>query len=855
MPGGGLLTDLVDSAVATAKFSGPGRFVRKYMDKDVGGTYGLDDQNYVTGANILARDAAEAKAAEGYKEVAKLRMADDSMSHDSTAPKVFSEEGNRSLGRLIEKPIAKTSQQGQQDALMSSNTAVRKYMDFWSQQSEDILAESAKYGVGAQEFSDPNITGYLPRSLSNLIEETARTSPESQRIIGTLTGDQLSRSTETMIPGGRDFLAFELARDEMLVGPKRLAKNDAEAAEHIQKRIDELVSQSNLDQVVMPQKDRMALAQLLNRLPEDSITGQPLFGQHPTDQITKYMAGRGKAIQNAKSEIDFLASHADDTRERTDGVRVTVQDALNAVGLKSGDGYGTHRILRDAIAKYKGLDPDKIELSSFHISQDAVNRMLAMRNALNNPEGMRTWLGYFTQIWRNSILTWPARYVRDLMGGFTSNLLETDKPDRLVRMYFYTSGMARGQGLPKNLGDVVGKMAHYADLPVEERVPTFLGDLMATGMLQSSKKQELGTAGAAIADSIPGYGEGPMQSIKTTLNPMNLLGIFNPESKYAAAGAQLGDFTDKWTRLAGYFDQMLGGAAPQEAARRMKRVHVDYSSLSEHEKKLRNSLIPFYTFQSRTLQDAGRRIVESPARVNALIRATQAPSRSAENDAYVPQYMRERTVLNVSPGQNGSQNILYNVDVPFLSAVQDLGNPTDILRGAVGSVNPFWKMVLEQGTGMDTFTRRPLAEKRGNLARAFGIERESPLHVPMQYLDRATEMLPGTRTVQLIKDLSENRDQRSPFEQYGSAFFNMATGLKSKNVTTDELLNEAQRDSANRLGGTLRSYTSRYIPKELLPMLPKRVQDEYQNFRQLEKMRQDRKKRTQIMASGLSNPG
>ena len=90
-----------------------------------------------------------------------------------------------------------------------------------------------------------------------------------------------------------------------------------------------------------------------------------------------------------------------------------------------------------------------------------------------------------------------------------------------------------------------------------------------------------------------------------------LPGILRPDSSYAQAGAELGDFTDKVTRIAGYTELILEGYTPEKASNLLKRAHVDYDSLSDHEKMIRSDYVPFYTFTSRTLQDTGQRLLKS----------------------------------------------------------------------------------------------------------------------------------------------------------------------------------------------------------------------------------------------------
>jgi hypothetical protein len=849
VPGGGAVRDALDAVVSGAKFGRVGQLTRQFLDKTVKGASDLDSQVYRAGTNILADEARSRKVAEATAEIAKLRGSD-------AGDAVFSEEGNRSLGRLIESPGALTPAQAAKDIslLGPPNSAVRQYLAWWYDVGRKALQESSEVGLPGQSFSDPNITGYLPRQVSRLIEELAtRGGGDSQKAIRTLTGDMLSRSQETMVPGGRDFLAFELGRDPRLVGNKRMAKTDAEAAAHIQRRVAELQQSAGLDAAPLKQQDAMALASLMSRLPNIGDTAQPLFGQHPAEMITSYLGGRAAATRNARSELEMIGSYAEGSLEGLDGdLPVTIDDALKRLNLASDESSnGTRQILRDIISKRKGIDPDKVELSFYSVPESLVTRLTRSKDIALNPkqqgqimQGVR----YLQDIWRNSVLTWPSRYVRDLMGGFFSNLLEAANPVTLVtRGYSFATKLLVGKAnaMDPAIGSLIQRMPFYADVPLEQVGAKFYGDLAATGLLGSTKKLDRGVAGMEIAEELPGFGRllPAMGSVREL--PGFLAGIVNPESNFARAGAKLGDSTDAITRLAGYSELLFQGFAPDEAARRMKRAHVDYGSLSESEKAIRNYYVPFYTFATRQMMEAGRRLVEEPASLNALLRASQAPAKAQDDEHYVPQFARERVVLGAFPGTDGSQNVLYNLDIPALSALEGIGDPSTQNLG--GSLSPMAKMFVEYGTGVDTFTKRPLSETRGNIARMTGAGPGGPMQLVDKLVDNFVPF--GSRVSGLARDLVENRDQRSTGELYGQTGVNLLTGMKWKNISQKELLDDATRTQEERLGGLLRTHTSRYIPKEILPFLPENTQRDYRNYRQLNRIRSARKKREEEAAN------
>jgi hypothetical protein len=848
VPGGAVVRDALDSLVAGAKFSRyAGVPFRQFFDESASGAATLEDQVYTAGSNILkSRDEAR-KTAEATAQIAKLRASSD-------GDAVFSEEGNRSLGRIIEQPkVYSFEDQVKDSQFLRGNVAtgqaspVRQFTDYATEAMEGALRESAEVGLPSQRFRDPNIEGYLPRVVSRSIDELVRRrGPESFKAIQTLTGDMLSRSPETMLPGGRDFLSFELGRDPMLVGSKRMARSDSEAAAHIQKRISAYQS-GVAEPATVPQRDAMALAQLLNKLPNVGETAQPIFGQHPTETVRSYLAGRTGAISNRRSQLDVLGSYAEGSLEGTlDDVSVPMDEALRRLDIASDEtANGTRQILRDIIARRKATTPDRVNLADYYVPESVLNRLNRVTKSVLDPQQQGEFvkgLRYLQDIWRNSVLTWPSRYVRDLMGGFFSNLIEVGNPLTLVtRGYNFATQLLVGKAnaMDGAIMSTIKRMPYYADVPASELGARFYGDLAATGLLSSTKKLDRGVAGLEVAEELPGFGRLLPEVGSLNEMPGFLAGIANPQSKFATAGAKIGDSTDAITRLAGYAELLFQGFSPDEAARRMKRTHVDYSSLSEGEKAIRNYFVPFYTFATRQMLEAGRRVVEEPASLNALLRASQAPAKSQDDDQYVPQFARERVVLGAFPGTDGSQNILYNLDVPTLSALEGLGDPS--VQNLGGSLSPAAKLLTEYVTGVDTFTKRPLSETKGNVARMIGAGPGGPVQVVDKLVDGFVPF--GSRVSGMARDLIENRDERSTGELYGQTGVNLLTGLKWKNITRDELLDDATRTQEDRLGGLLRTHTSKYVPKEILPFLPESAQRDYRNYRQLNKIRQTRRKR------------
>ena len=74
--------------------------------------------------------------------------------------------------------------------------------------------------------------------------------------------------------------------------------------------------------------------------------------------------------------------------------------------------------------------------------------------------------------------------------------------------------------------------------------------------------------------------------------------------------------------------------------------------------------------------------------------------------------------------------------------------------------------------------------------------------------------------------------------------FNALSGIKIQDVDEAWQLQDARRQLAGRLSGYMQDYTESYVPKDVLPQLPRELLPDYMLFRSLGKqLRETRKAR------------
>ncbi len=810
VPGGETLARGADSLIESAKFGYPGRAVQSVMNKNLDNvpTTNAETQRLVSGTRMLQEQAGETAAQRaGFKAA--------SLYGDNAAQQIFSPTGNRVLADAIEKPVAPLESVA---TPLTENKAVQDYADWWSKEAANELTESKKLGLQAETLDDPNLGGYLPRTLSPLIEEYSKAGSSGGKALSTMTGDMFARAEALKIPGGRNRITFDLASDNRLVGPKRLLRNDEEAAD--------LIGEKVYGNAKAQRRKTRELASLLHRLPDESLSQQPLFGQHPTESITKYMTNRAKARAGAQSQIDILGTRA--AQGTQDGApTISASSALKTLGLQTERGYGAADMLRNVIARQAGARADDIKLSEWFVPESILGALTTGKEVKAQGE-LGQIASWWQSTWRNAILNWPSRYVRDLMGGMYSNHMEgaltirgLDLATRIMRDGAHAHGTE------------IASMPFYKGKNSLEAASSFYADLMSTDLISTGSRLDKGLAGQAVSDLFPGStapGSGPLSQMASEYGKSlsNVSGIFDPNSQFAISGAKVGDISDQFNRLSGYSELMYQGYAPQEAAARMKRTHVDYSSLSETEQRIRSTAVPFYTFMTRMLGEQARRILEEPGKMSRTLKAVTYPQRSEEDRAIMPDYVNEKFGFNIgTDDKTGAKSYLYNIDMPGLEQIpllMDLaqGNVSAVTDQAAGMLNPVLKMGAENLTGSQAgfMKGQPLEQRRGNLSR---ILQEKYPSRPVQYLDRALEMLPGaSRVTNTAAKLVRNAGEVPIGQRLLDAAVSETTGLKRQTYTIDDQLWAAQNAQLNRVknsGAPMTNFNITAVPKAMEPYL------------------------------------
>lgn len=853
--------DVLDTIGQAYRWSPVGRQMSALFNNKVGGAVDAEDQ--IT--NIAAFEARQKAGgvADGAHALLLSRL-------NNAHPEVFSEDGNRILGRYLEGPSA---MRPGDEAYVQSRPELLNYANWWKNNRQDYLEGARQLGLTAEELADKYGIEYLPRRADAVLEMESRRNRQLNNALSTFTGDMLRRTDAMQVPGGRESI-LRLSQDPVVAGGKRTATTDTAAAVHILKELQPLVP-SGGPVITIEQAEK--IARVLHKLPSDVLDRAPLFGQHPTEMIGSYMRNRNESMATAKTLYDSLATFAEDGlyTDIPGGRHISMEEAVKRIGLKNylddaGEEIGASQQMRERIANLRGVSADEVKLAEVSIPEEHVNRLLRARDVFSMDEAagpLLQQLDHLTQAWKGSILTWPARAVRDLYSGATSNWLEGALDRQSVRAArgLLSSGPQDGTFL-----EALESIPRYQGLGADA-INQFYSDLYGTGLVAGGAATDIGfgtTGRRALDTALPGatpinaatiLGELAPQSGRTwgqfgkdfftwrsSLKPLN-----ETRNPILRAGEQMNSLTDGINRLSGYIALLKQGFTPEAAARAMKRAHVDYASLSGFERNVLRRVFPWYSYQSRIFSEVLRQISEQPGgRYGQLVRATESVQDDVDDDAYIPSDLRSQFAIPIpeewggvpSPG---TQTYLTDLDFPGFDQINMLETPGTVSGAATGTMrqfglqlHPALRTATELMSGRDFFTNRPVGESTSTLDSILrSVTGNQDADVPA-LIEKPIEMLPFVgRPLYAARSLLDNRGGQPIAQRVLKTGLNATTGVKVRDKTQDDILRDQVRQLQESVDPYTRDFTTTYIPENLQPYVPNWALDRMAVSRSLDRDR------------------
>ena len=193
-------------------------------------------------------------------------------------------------------------------------------------------------------------------------------------------------------------------------------------------------------------------------------------------------------------------------------------------------------------------------------------------------------------------------------------------------------------------------------------------------------------------------------------------GALNPLSKNFALfklGAKINGGIDNLNRNAHFINSIskngITDDALSNAARDLEKAHFNYNadeSLTATERKIKDTLVPFYTFQRFNLPYQLEKMVTNPEkirRVDALQRAINDEEGDVRNDPYFPEYLKNAIHI----GQKNGNETYVNPSFSPIQDVKEYGN----LPGKLGSLSPLLKTAYNLSLGKSDLLPQTMQDK------------------------------------------------------------------------------------------------------------------------------------------------
>lgn len=537
--GGARSAALLDRTGQAIRWSGPGRHLVSASTMFGDSVAGAVDE----GDQILAKSFVRGeKAALARSDRWTTQMMRELQQR---SPGVFR---NPAISNAVRNVIEGTASAADQAAVTSNN--LDSFVTKWKATASDYLDRSRRAGLGDGELRDAYGTEYFPRGVDkDVFDRTGLPQMGGKgKDWSVMTGDQIARDAAYSVPGGTQTIN-ELSRDARVLN----AANDGLAADHIYNTINGMVAPG---QPAYSRAHAVKLARDIRSITQQARdSGRGLFDQHFTEDAARYVRGRERAMERARVMYDALGASAVDDHYlnvpggRHDSMNRTLQQldlrtpSLPQQGPVPGVPYGPANLGQTMPQLASGLPPvanaigakhqilerinarlaaagapliDIDDLANVSVDQRLVQRFNRIADYYAMPEVqgvMGRFMDDLTNLWKSSVLSFPARFARDWMSGAISNLIEVGPSTELFQGYQAAKYLMQGQ--TQRLGPMVARMPRYQGIAqsqgIDAAIAAFRDDLGASGVLSGRRIEDVGArwtgsqTGETLLDSaLPG---------------------------------------------------------------------------------------------------------------------------------------------------------------------------------------------------------------------------------------------------------------------------------------------------------------------------------------------------------------
>jgi hypothetical protein len=242
---------------------------------------------------------------------------------------------------------------------------------------------------------------------------------------------------------------------------------------------------------------------------------------------------------------------------------------------------------------------------------------------------------------------------------------------------------------------------------------------------------------AAMRDmGVVGTGHGAFGDVQTALEkltqstkgaPAKTADFFNPLSTHnilQREGRAVGSTVEDLSRVALFLDQLHKGVPLEDAALHVRKYLFDYGELTDFEKKIRNTAVPFYTWLRKNLPLQLESLAAQPQKFAHMGKVVGAVENENEKEGIAvpkeqrPEWLQRQDAVQLPVLTSKGEKVLFNPDLPFqdldtipmeeISKGQGLAAASQAGKTIISMLNPWLKAPAELALNREAFTGREI---------------------------------------------------------------------------------------------------------------------------------------------------
>lgn len=174
-------------------------------------------------------------------------------------------------------------------------------------------------------------------------------------------------------------------------------------------------------------------------------------------------------------------------------------------------------------------------------------------------------------------------------------------------------------------------------------------------------------------------------------------------------GQQIGQAIESQARAVNFLSNLKKGLSPEDAAARTKKFLFDYDNLSNFEKDVVRSAIPFYTWSRKNIELQTKMLKEAPGKVGAemkMLRNVGEPITEEDREG-LPDFVQEQAGVKMGKDKYGRPVYYSGFGLPIEQFAKTLSDPK---KEFFGMLSPLLKSGIELQTGKDLFREKDIKD-------------------------------------------------------------------------------------------------------------------------------------------------